>query len=200
MKTFAFSAFSAAVLFALTSSGYRSSARADDEPPAEDNLNFDLAEGRLVLTAPEGWLRKEPANRIIEHEFQVPASEGDERPGRMTVTSAGGTINANIDRWIGQFSQPDGSSTKDKIKQEKLTVAGQEITLIDVSGTYDDSPPFAGGGEKRENYRLLGAIVATKEGKKKTGNYYVKFVGPNQTVEDHAEGFRKMLDGLKAAK
>jgi hypothetical protein len=199
MKKLAFPAISV-VLFALTCGGYPSSARADDDAPAEDERTFDVAEGRFLLTAPEGWLRKKPANRIIEHEFQVPASDGDERPGRMTVTSAGGTIGANIDRWIGQFSQPDGSSTKDKIKQEKLTVADQEITLIDVSGTYDDSPPFAGGGVKRENYRLLGAIIATKDGKKKTGNYYVKFVGPNQTVEDHAEGFKKMLDGLKAAK
>jgi hypothetical protein len=200
MKKFAFPLFSAAVVFALTCAGHRSGVRADDKTPAEDDLNFDLAAGRLKLTAPEGWLRKKPANNIIEHEFQVPASEGDERPGRMTVMSAGGTIDANIDRWIGQFSQPDGSSTKDKTKQEKLTVAGQEITLIDISGTYDDRPPVASGGVKRENYRLLGAIVATKDGKKNTGHYYVKFVGPSQTVEDHAEGFKKMLDGLKAAK
>jgi len=200
MKNLAFPAFFAAVLFALTLPGPGSSGRANDEAPADDDLNFDLADGRFLLTAPDGWLRKKPANNIIEHEFQVPASEGDERPGRMTVMSAGGTIGANVDRWIGQFSQPDGSSTKDKTKQEKLSVAGQEITLIDISGTYDDRPPAAGGGVKRENYRLLGAIVATKDDKKNSGNYYVKFVGPSQTVEDHAEGFKKMLKGLKAAK
>src|SRR5690242_13179271 len=79
MKKLAFPAF-LAVLAALTWAGDPSSARADDEAPAEDDLKFDLAEGRFLLTAPEGWLRKKPANRIIEHEFQVPASEGDERP------------------------------------------------------------------------------------------------------------------------
>jgi hypothetical protein len=208
MKNFVFPAFSAAFLFALTWPGYGMCVLAADEAPAEDDMDFDLAEGRFLLTAPEGWLRKKPANNIIEHEFQVPASEGDERPGRMTVMSAGGTIGANVDRWIGQFSQPDKSSTKDKTKQEKLSVAGQEITLIDISGTYDDRPPRADRGVERENYRMLAAIVVTKQvekkdGKeieKKTGNYYVKFVGPSQTVEDHAEGFKKMLEGLKAAK
>ncbi|HEV3003335.1 MAG TPA: hypothetical protein VGX78_02695 [Pirellulales bacterium] len=173
---------------------------ADDGAPAEDDLNFDLADGRFLLTAPEGWLRKKPATRIVEHEFQVPASDGDERPGRVTVTGAGGSVEDNINRWIGQFSQPDKSSTNEKTKREKLTVAGQEITLIDVSGTYDDRPPAAAGGIKRENYRMLAAIVVTKQGEKKTGNYFVKFVGPSQTVEDHAEGFKKMIEGLKAAK
>jgi hypothetical protein len=173
-----------------------------DDAPAEDELNFDLADGRFLLSAPEGWLRKKPATRIVEHEFEVPASDGDERPGRVTVTGAGGSIEDNIDRWIGQFSQPDKSSTKEKTKREKLSVAGQEVTMIEVSGTYLDKPPFAAAdaGTKRENYRMLAAIVVTKKGEKKTGNYFIKFVGPNQTVEDHTEGFKKMIEGLKAAK
>ncbi len=211
MKKLALPVFSAVVGLGLAWSTCVSSARADDEDPAEydlKDLKFDLAEGRLLLTAPEGWLRKKPATKIVDHEFQVPASEGDERSGRVTVTGAGGSVEDNIDRWIGQFSQPDGSSTKDKTKREKLKVAGQEVTLIDVAGTSPAKPPFAGGGAERENYRMLAAIVITrqvekKDGKqveKKTGNYFIKFVGPNQTVEDHAEGFKTMIEGLKAAK
>ena len=107
-------------------------------------------------------------------------------------------LEANIERWYGQFVQPDGGSTKDKASTKKLKVAGRDVTLVDIAGTYKDSPggPFAGGATiDRPGYRMLAAIVEGPD-----GNYFLKFYGPTATVEQHADGFRKMIEGMVPAK
>jgi len=158
---------------------------------------FSIAEGSFSLEAPESWKQVPPKSRIVEAEFQVPgAAEAD--AGRMTVMGAGGSIEANIDRWYGQFSQPDGSATKEHATTKKLKIAGCDVTIVDVSGTYKDMPggPFAGGQAiERPDYRMLAAIVETPD----RGSYFLKFYGPGLTVAKHADGFRKMVEGLVAA-
>jgi hypothetical protein len=91
---------------------------------------------------------------------------------------------------------PDGSDSKDKGKVEKQTIAGKTVHYVDVAGTYKDSPsgPFAGGKTiKREDYRMLAAIVETKE----AGNYFLKFYGPKATVGENEKAFQQVLGSLQ---
>jgi hypothetical protein len=154
---------------------------------------FSVAEGKLTFTAPAGWTKKQPATRIVEAEFATPPAKGDETPGRLTAMGAGGTIESNIDRWIGQFAS-EGAPARPK--QDKLSVSGCEIHVVDLSGTYKDTPggPFAGGKTTlREKYRMLGAIVVTKD----AGNYFLKLYGPQATIGEAEKGFQEMLKSLK---
>src|SRR5436190_1474179 len=174
----------AALLMGLLNASAATTVRADE---------MALAEGKLVVTTPEAWKKKMPRSRIIEHEYEIPAVEGDEQPGRMTVMGAGGSIDDNISRWVGQFDLK-GS----KPKKEETKVAGQKVYLVDLAGTFKDTPPGAGpfSGAKpilRENYRMLGAIISTD----KNGQHFVKFYGPKATVEKNEEAFKKMIDSLK---
>lgn len=170
-----------------------------ESPAAEEKPAggaFSIAEGSLSLETPKSWKQVPPKSRIVEAEFQVPgAAEAD--AGRMTVMGAGGSIEANIDRWFGQFSQPDGSATKEHATTKKLKIAGCDVTVVDVSGTYKDMPggPFAGGQTvQRPGYRMLAAIVQTAGG----SNYFLKFYGPAATVAANSEGFMKMIEGMVA--
>ena len=198
MTRFTFCRFRAVALAlasaALVGSAPCSSRAAD----SEEGKKYTIADGKFQLTAPASWAAKQPKVRIIDSEFEVPPAEGDEMPGRVTVMGAGGSIEANIDRWIGQFTQPDGSDTKEAAKVKKMTIAGQQVHLVDVSGTYLDKPPFAGGGVEREKYRMLAAIIETTQGGKKAGNYFIKFIGPAHTVADNEAGFQKMIESLSA--
>ena len=169
---------------------------------AEGAAAFTIAGGAMSLEAPTGWQRVQPKSGLVETEFSIPSegngADGAPLPaGRMTVMGAGGTVEANVERWYGQFAQPDGGSTKEKAATKKLKIAGQEVTLVDVSGTFKDSPggPFAGGKTiERPAYRMLAAII---EGP--GGNYFLKFYGPAPTVEKHAAGFRTMVEGMVPA-
>ena len=160
---------------------------------AADDTARDIVVGKFQTKAPEGFTRQQPRSKIIAYEFSVAPAEGDEQPGRLTIMSAGGSLDANLDRWYAQFSQPDGSSTRDRAKVEKKSIAGHDVHFVNIAGTYDDKPaPFSQQGVARPNYRMLGAIVALPE-----GNVYFKFYGPRQTIADQQEAFRKMIEELK---
>jgi hypothetical protein len=171
---------------------------ADENADSKPNRAIDLADGKIILTAPEGWVRKTPKVRFIDHEFAVPAAKGDTEDGRVTVMGAGGTVEANIDRWIAQFSQVDGSETKNQVAEasRKQTISGLEVRFVDLSGTYKEmSRPFDpnAASVERKDYRMLAAIITSP----KLGNYFIKFYGPRQTVTAHVDEFRTMIDGLK---
>ncbi len=175
---------------ALACSGL-SSASADE---TDGDRTVKFGDGKLQLVAPADWERKEPANRIVEVELAAPAAEGDEQAARITIMGAGGSIEANIDRWITQFTQPDGSSTRDQTKIEKIKVADTEVHLVDIKGTYKDQAggPFARQpATMRDGYRMLAAIIVTDYGR-----YYVKMYGPAKTIAENEKPFRAFIESL----
>ncbi len=162
---------------------------------ADDNAGAKtfVVGGAFQLTAPATWVSREPRTRIVEHEFAVPKVAGDETDGRVTVMGAGGGVAANIDRWYQQFTQPDGASTKERAKVEKKEIAGQAVTIVDISGIYLDRPGPMAPGVERPHYRMLGAIIETKQ----NGNHFIKFYGPEKTVTANVDAFNKLLDSLR---
>ena len=163
---------------------------------ADDDKSIELADGSLRLTAPADWVRKQPLTRIVEHEFAIPKAEGDEQDGRMTIMGAGGDIEANIARWQGQFVQADGGEAAGAAKVDKKKVAGLNVHIVDLSGTYKDQAggPFSGAKVvERDNYRMLAAIIEAGE----LGNYFFKFYGPRKTVDAQEKAFLTMIESLK---
>jgi hypothetical protein len=158
----------------------------------------DAATGRsiplgseLKMTVPTTWVAKTPRMQMIEHEFAIPAAEGDKGEGRLTVMTAGGSVQANVERWLGQFTQPDGSPTRPKAKIDRKSVANREVIVVDVAGTYRDSRgPFAPAVD-RPGYRMLAAIIPTSQ-----ANYFVKLYGPEKTVQQNAKAFEQMVEGI----
>ncbi len=160
----------------------------------EVDRTIKLSEGKIQLTAAENWKREKPRTNIVEYEFSVPAVEGDATDGRVTIMGAGGSIEANIGRWLAQFTQPDGASTKERSQIEEQKIAGQEVHLVDITGTFKDQPrgPF-GPTTLRDNYRMLGAIISTE----KRGQYFVKMYGPRKTIAANEKAFNEMINTLK---
>lgn len=155
---------------------------------------FTIGEGKLTFTIPPGWTRKAPASRIVEAELSVPPAPGDATPGRLTAMGAGGSVEENIRRWVGQFVGPGGAEVQPKL--DKLRVSGCDVQIVDLSGTYKDAPggPFAGGQTiLRENYRMLGAIIQTPQ----SGNYFLKLYGPKATIDQQAQAFQELVKSLK---
>jgi len=166
------------------------SVRADE--PADQTIS--LADGKLTLAAPAGWVKKEPKFKgIALYEFAIPKAEGDAADGRVTVGAAGGDLEANQQRWLAQFVQSDGSKTADRARQTQQEVGGAKVHLLDVAGTYV-APPFSGGG-KFPDYRMLAAVIVTP----KNGSWYVRLYGPEKTVAGQKAEFDKLIAGLKLA-
>jgi hypothetical protein len=157
-------------------------------------VEFQLAEGSIKMKASGDWERVEPKSGIIEAEFKIVASEGDQNDGRLTIMASGGSIEDNLARWYGQFTQPDGTSSEAVAKVEETKVQELVVHRVDIAGTYLDSMGGPLGPKvERDGYRMLAAIVETRE----RGNYYLKFYGPAKTVEDHAQAFNDLIESFR---
>ncbi len=130
--------------------------------------------------------------------YTIPHAAGDSEGGECGVyyfgQGQGGSVEANLDRWIGQFTQADGKPSKSAAKIDKRTVHALKITTVDVSGAYTGmGGPNAPGGAPKSGYRLLGAIVEGPQ-----GSVFFKFAGPAKTVAQNQIAFQKILDSLSA--
>lgn len=154
-----------------------------------------IADGAIEFDAPTEWPDTPPRNRILEKELAVSPPEGVEAtPARLTLMAAGGSVQANLARWVGQFKGTEGGADRSAAKTEELKPDGMSTTLIDLSGTYMESAggPF-GPKTPRPDYRMVAAIVETGG----SGNYFFKLVGPKATVDPAAEAFRKMIASIR---
>lgn len=104
----------------------------------------------------------------------------------------GGSVQANLERWIGQFVQTDGKPSRDVAKVAKRTIHGLQVTTVDVSGAYTGmGGPSLQPGPAMPGYRLLGAIVEGPQ-----GTVFFKFIGPSKTVGANEAAFDKMIGSL----
>jgi hypothetical protein len=115
-------------------------------------------------------------------------AETDDADGRLTISTAGGTVEANIDRWKGQFDpQPTEAS------QEEVDVSGFKITIVEYSGDFNDQRgPFA-PATKRPGHRMIAAVIPV-EGQL----YFIKATGPKKTIESHADAIHSLIRSVRA--
>jgi hypothetical protein len=151
----------------------------------------------LRWTAPAGW-KNEGALPMRAATYTVAPAAGDKAGGECVVSyfgaGQGGTVEANVDRWKGQFRGPDGKPPTAQVA--KRTIRGLRVTTIDASGEYSGmGGPMAAGQRTAPGYRLLGAII---EGP--GGNVFVKFTGPAKTVAVNQPKFEQLLASFEPAK
>jgi hypothetical protein len=154
------------------------------------------AAGSLAYTAPAGWQPRPSASTMRIAEFIIPRAQGDAEDGELIVYYFGtgaGTIDANIDRWIGQIQQPDGSTTNDKAKRATHTVNGLRLTTVDAEGTYvAEVRPGSTERYNKPGFRLRAAVVETPR-----GPYYLKMTGPAKTIGAADTAFTAFVGSLR---
>jgi|SRR5450759_3312420 hypothetical protein len=155
--------------------------------------------GGLALTPPAAWQTRPAASTMRVAEFVVPKAPGDGEDAEVIVYffgGSGGTVDANIDRWIGQLHQPDGAASADKARRDTQTINGLKVTTVDVAGTYiAEVRPGATERHNKPGFRLRAAVVETPR-----GPYYIKMTGPAKTVAAADADFKKLLASLRVEK
>src|SRR5258705_6661060 len=79
--------------------------------------------GPIKAKVPSEWTEQTPSSSMRKAQYVLPKVAGDGEDGELAVfyfgMGQGGSVEANIERWIGQIAQPDGSSSKEKAKTKK---------------------------------------------------------------------------------
>ncbi len=130
-------------------------------------------------------------------QFLLPRAEGDPEDAEIGVfhfPAGGGSAQANIDRWVSQIAQPDGSPSSERAKVARRQVRSMPVTVVDVSGRYV-APLFPGSPDRcdKPDFRLLAAVIESS-----SGPWFVKLVGPARTVERWAASFQAYVDSARS--
>lgn len=151
--------------------------------------------GGLKWKASKRWIPG-PERPMRAATYRVPAAQGDAEDGECAVfffgPGQGGGVEANMERWIGQFEQPDGRGSAERAVRRSELINGLSVAIVDLSGTYAGGGPMGSGGGKKAGYRLLGAIVMGPE-----AGVFFKLTGPAATVAAAQSEFQTLLKSLQ---
>ena len=157
-------------------------------------INVEGLTGKL----PPNWVSVPPVVSMRLAQFRVTGGAGDKDAGEVSVfylgPSAGG-VEANIERWYGQFAQPDGKPTSTVAKRENITVGNLKATIVSFTGTMGASTmPGAPGGGEKAGWMNLSAIVETPN-----GPIFFKGTGPEKTMKAQESAVKDFVKSLKYA-
>jgi hypothetical protein len=158
--------------------------------------SFAIAESvaGLKWTAPPGW-KSEGSRPMRAATYVIPPAPGDHDTAECAIyffgAGQGGSIDANIERWKGQFHEAGGKPANAQV--QTITVHSLKVTTIDTSGEYSGmGGPMGPPQPAKPGYRLLGAIV---EGPR--GSVFVKFTGPAKTVAATQAKFNALIHSFE---
>ena len=137
----------------------------------------------LTFERPIEWSWEQPSSSMRKAQLAAPGKDGAANVVFFYFGPGGaGGVQANVDRWIGQFQNLDGK----KIDRKKI--GGTPVTFVEASGTFMVGPPF---GQKvpKAGYSLRGAIIGAK-----SGAIFIKMTGPKKTIEKVTPDFMKMTE------
>ncbi|MEO8700113.1 MAG: hypothetical protein ABI867_08720 [Kofleriaceae bacterium] len=161
----------------------------------ESTADGRSAMGPFTFVVPKEWTVKPTTSSMRAAQFELSAKPGEEADLVVYYFGEGGAggVEANLERWLGQISQADGKPTKDKAKIDKTKVAGQDATIVTVTGRYQTTQ-MPGGPPPADmpDGALIGAIVGSPK-----GPYYFKLTGHKKTVDANAARFKALLASMK---
>ena len=151
----------------------------------------------LKFDAPAGWVSRTPSSTMRVAEWALPKVSGDSEDAILTVyffgATMGSNVQANLDRWMAQMSQPDGRDSKDVAKTSTMTVHDLKVTLVDVTGTYvAEVTPGSSDHFNKPGFRQCAAVIETSG-----GPYFVKLTGPEKTVAKWQDSFNAFMKTLR---
>jgi hypothetical protein len=144
----------------------------------------------IVWTVPGNWRSVPNPNGMRLATYRVPAAAGSSDEAELSIVRAGGSPEANIDRWTGQFTD---AGTEKRTQQK---VNGLAISTLEISGTFN-----AGGmttpeapAAPRKGWTLAGAVVETDE-----GLYFFKLTGPSASIKGARRDFDALVNSISPA-
>ncbi len=149
------------------------------------------------FTPPSSWADLGPTGmRLANYTFGP--TEGESDSATLAVfhfgQGMGGDVQANIERWIGQMSLPDGSDPHRAAGQTQFSVDGMTVHWVQVAGTYASGGMMGDAVVPKPNYIMAAAVLETPQ-----GNLFFKLTGPQRTATKMLEGFKAMIMAVKKA-
>ncbi len=157
-------------------------------PPADDSGHQHAGNSPIHFGLPSDW---KPSTREVMF-----ASAVWDHPtgGGGTLSVVGGGVDANIQRWAGQFTVESGDPSSEMVIEE-LDGCTYPTKVATIQGTFQ-ATKLVGGGPAREGWMMIGAAVTDYpdwEGRA----IYLKLAGPTEVMEKDLEAIKEALRQLE---
>ena len=140
-------------------------------------------------TIPAGWTTRAPSSNMRLAEYAIPSVNG-EVVVYFFGEGQGGTVPANLERWKGQFSTPDGSPVPEVVTRDSS--ATFPITFVEYRGTYARGVGAGDASQAKPGQMLFAGIAETPR-----GTLFVQMFGPIEGVATQREVFKRFLNSLR---
>lgn len=149
--------------------------------------------GGLTWEARPPLEQRPPANAMRMAEYGVEGHEGATLAVFFfdATQGGGGSVESNIERWLGQLEQPDGKPTREVAETREREINGMKVTSVDARGTFVGRIGMA-EGEARPAWRVLGAIAEGRE-----GPVFFKLTGPDAAVTAAEGAFEHLIESIQ---
>ncbi|HEY8431200.1 MAG TPA: hypothetical protein VIL20_22625 [Sandaracinaceae bacterium] len=183
-------------LSACGSEGSSQPARAPAErAEGRSEPEMRVTAGGLTWDVHEPLVPRAPENEMRIAEYGV-------RGDRDTVLAVfhfpadrggGGDVQSNIDRWLGQFVQPDGRDTREAARIERSEVNDIPVTIVDARGIFVGRLGMSTRAVEQPGWRVLGAIAEGPQ-----GPVFFKMLGPEEGVDTAEPAFEDLVRSIRA--
>lgn len=140
--------------------------------------------GGLDFTLPSSAWSSAPTSSPMRAATLKVQVEGVEQPLEAIFyyfgAGQGGDVEANVQRWFGQFEG------KPETSREDIDAGGKNVTLVSATGTYMDGAMF-GPKTAKPDSMLLGSIIPGPD-----APVFIKLTGPKEAVTKIAAEFRAL--------
>jgi len=142
---------------------------------------------------PAKWVSRPPISSARLAMFTVPGADSASKADVVVYffgKSMGGNVQANLTRWKGQFSTPDGSAVQETITRDSTGIF--PITFAEYRGTYRRGIGAGSADSVKTGQTLVAAIAETPR-----GTMFIQMFGPSARVAAERDTFMKFVRGLK---
>ena len=163
--------------------GATSQQRFGQEERPEANGADDLASA-FAYDLPPGWeALRGTRDRLIDLR---PAGDFEASCYLTFLPGGGGGLEANVNRWIGQFGG-EPLSGEEIAALPRHAMLGRDATLVEVQGSFGGMD-----GTPRPGFALLGLILSDP-----SGGIFLKFTAPSARVEAERANFFALASSLR---
>ncbi len=147
----------------------------------------------LAFEAPAEWQAK-PARAMLWKVMSAPKVEGDTDDAEVTISSLAANIplNANVERWCGQFDLEGGKPCSEAAKIRDLTGTAFPSKVVEIAGALKSASMNGPAGAAKTGWRMV-VVEVTMPGKA----WYLKMTGPAKTVAKWQDAYLKAASAIK---
>jgi hypothetical protein len=142
---------------------------------------------------PAGWTKVPPSSSSRLAQFVIAAPDAGIKTEVVVFffgQAQGGNVAANLERWKGQFSTPDGSPVSERVTRDSS--GAFPITFAEYRGSYRRGIGDGSADSVRAGQALVAAIAETPR-----GTLFFQLFGPAARVTAERDRFVQFVKAMR---